>query len=155
MSLQNESPFSAAGWVAGEVRYGMSEDQRRPWAAFRFVWTERRFDKERGTYVDFGGGNFVTVWCNWELARHVTSSLHKGDPVLVVGRLRVEEKEINARKYGEAEVSAYAVGHNLSWGTSAFRRVRVARSTASESPPWDRTTEAAPEPAADEQPEAA
>lgn len=152
MSPQNESPFSAAGWVAGEVRYGMSEDQRRPWASFRFVWTERKFDRQRGTYADNGGGNFVTVWCNWELARHVTSSLAKGDPVVVAGRLRVEEKEVDGKRYTDVQVAAHAIGHNLCWGTSAFRRVRIARPTPAEQPPWDRSTE--PE-APNEQPEAA
>jgi single-strand DNA-binding protein len=129
MSL-NESVISMAGWVAGEVRSGTHDDSNRPWAAFRFVWTPRRYDRAKGTYVDAGGGNFVTVWCYWELAQHVTSCLKKGDPVLVIGRLRIEEKEFGGKTYGEAGITANAVGHNLAWGTSAFRRTRAARAPA-------------------------
>jgi single-strand DNA-binding protein len=60
------------------------------------------------------------------LADHVRDSVHKGEPVLVHGRLRTDVWE---REDGQSSVTyvveAIYVGHDLSRGTASF--VRVAR----------------------------
>jgi single-strand DNA-binding protein len=50
------------------------------------------------------------------------ASLNVGDPVIVQGRLRVrtETREGNTRT--SADIDAVAIGHDLSRGTTAFRR---------------------------------
>ncbi len=57
------------------------------------------------------------------------ASVGRGDPLLVTGRMRVREwdnGEGKARGYA-AEIEATAIGHDLSRGTSAFRRAVRAR----------------------------
>lgn len=134
MSLQNEGVLALHGWAAGDVRSGVHTESSRPWASFRFVWTPRWYDRSSGKYAD-ASSNFVTVWCYWELAQNVQGCLNKGDPLIVFGRLRVVERKIEGKSYDDCEVMAYAVGHNLAWGTSMFRRVRSPRSSASPSSP--------------------
>jgi single-strand DNA-binding protein len=154
MSLQNEGLLSFSGWAAGDVRSGVQGESKRPWASFRFVWTPRWFDRSSGKYAD-ASSNFLTVWCYWELATNVQSSLHKGDPLMVLGRLRVVERKVEGRSFDDCSVTAYAIGHNLAWGTSMFRRVRSAARPSSmseaggegltvvrsEPPPWEVETE--------------
>ncbi|QKW21951.1 single-stranded DNA-binding protein [Kitasatospora sp. NA04385] len=90
-------------------------------ANFRFAARERRYDRERGDWTD-GGTTWVTVVAWRRLAVNVVSSVNKGDPLLVSGRLRVREWEQEGGRRVEVEIDARAVGHDLSRGTSAFRR---------------------------------
>ncbi|MGH3490232.1 MAG: single-stranded DNA-binding protein [Actinopolymorphaceae bacterium] len=71
------------------------------------------------------GTQAVTVVCWRALAENVAASLHKGEPVVATGRLRVEPWEKDDGRTGTSvEVEAQVVGHDLSRGTSAFRRTR-------------------------------
>jgi single-strand DNA-binding protein len=55
------------------------------------------------------------------------ASVGIGEPLVIQGRLRVREEERNGQRYISADIDAVAVGHDLTRGTSAFRRVSVAR----------------------------
>ena len=54
---------------------------------FRVASTERRFDRPSGKWVD-GRSVYISVTCWRSLAENAAGSLRKGDPVVVVGRLR-------------------------------------------------------------------
>lgn len=54
---------------------------------FRLASTERKWDRTANQYVD-GHSVFISVTCWRVLAQHVAGSVGKGDPVVVVGRLR-------------------------------------------------------------------
>ncbi|GAA2256829.1 single-stranded DNA-binding protein 1 [Streptomyces ruber] len=91
-------------------------------ARFRLAVTARYWDREKSEWTD-GHTNFFTVWSRRTLAANVTSSLSVGDPVVVQGRLRVRtERTEEGESRTWADIDATAVGHDLTRGTSAFRR---------------------------------
>lgn len=92
-----------------------------PIAAFRLAVSERRFDRERGQWID-GHTNYYAVSVFGELGRNALASLRKGERVIVAGRLRLREWETDAKRGVSADVTADAVGHDLRWGESTFRR---------------------------------
>lgn len=70
-----------------------------------------------------GTTTFYDVECWGRLADHVAESLRKGDPVVVSGRLTSETWEgQDGGQRRSIVVSASAVGHDLTWGTSRFER---------------------------------
>ncbi len=88
----------------------------------RLAVTARRFDRGQDTWVD-GPTSFYTVWARRSLAGNLAGSVDVGDPLVVYGRLRVKDETKDDRRRLSADVDAVAVGHDLSRGTSAFRRV--------------------------------
>ena len=96
-------------------------------AAFRVASTVRRPAPGGGGYQD-GPTSFFNVSAFRSLGANVAHSLHKGEPVTVYGRLRVNQFVRGDGSQGTtAEIDAYAVGHDLSYGTSAFAKVRRAQ----------------------------
>jgi single-strand DNA-binding protein len=112
-------------------------------AHFRLACTHRRFDKQQGVWVD-NGTTFVKVTCYRSLADNVTASLSVGDPVVVAGRLQVEENVRDDRTYRDTVVVASAVGPDLTRGTSVFRRTGGSRPGAGRSPEPGGAAQAAP-----------
>lgn len=90
-------------------------------STFRLATTPRRWDRNQRTYVD-GVTNWLSVQCWRSLAVHVRDSLSRGDPVVVVGKLRTQEWEQNGSRVSKFVVEATAVGHDLSRGVSSFRK---------------------------------
>lgn len=96
-------------------------------ASFRVASTSRRYDRAAERWVD-GDTAYFSVSCWRQFAHHVASSIHKGMPVVVVGRLRSREVE---RPCGDQthlvrfhDIEATAVGPDLSRGTAVFTKVR-------------------------------
>ncbi|MFD9389584.1 single-stranded DNA-binding protein [Streptomyces sp. NPDC060000] len=115
----NETMVCAVGNVATQPVYrdltaGAS-------ARFRLAVTSRYWDREKGTWTD-GHTNFFTVWANRQLATNAMASLNVGDPVMVQGRLRVRTDQREGQSRTSADIDAVAIGHDISRGTSAFRR---------------------------------
>jgi single-strand DNA-binding protein len=111
-----------------------------PVTRFRLATTERRYDRASDRWSD-GHTNFYTVWAWRNLGENVCGSLAMGEPVIVQGKLRVVEREDKGQNYVSASIDAATIGHDLSRGTSAFRRVFKARGE------WgDRAAEEAGEP---------
>ena len=108
-------------------------------SAFRLACTPRI--KTKAGWSD-GNTTWIEVACFRTLAQHVAQSVRKGDPVLVVGRLRTNVWEKDGQTHEKLVLEADLVGHDLNRGTSAFRR--PPRLTATESqeavePPTDET----------------
>lgn len=116
----NETVVTVVGNVASEVRHHVTA-RGVQLASFRVASTPRWFDRNQG-WTD-GATSFYSVTCWRQLAAHVASSVHIGEPVVLTGRLRVRpwERE-DGRRGVTVEVVANAVGHDLSRGTSAFVR---------------------------------
>ncbi|MGW4816350.1 single-stranded DNA-binding protein [Kitasatospora cineracea] len=89
-------------------------------ANFRLAARERRYDRERGDWMD-GGTTWVTVVAWRGLAANVVGSVNKGDPLVVSGRLRVREWGEEGGRRTEVEIDARSIGHDLARGTSVFR----------------------------------
>ena len=89
---------------------------------FRIAASERRFDKQTQSFID-GSTLFMDVVTWRDLADHVYATLHKGDRVVVVGRLRRREY-VNAQQEQRSrlELEADAVGPDLRNATAVVSR---------------------------------
>jgi len=90
-------------------------------ARFRMAVSPRRLDRGTGQWVS-GEASFYTVACWRGLAENVTTSVGKGDPLVVTGRLKVREWEREDRWWTVTEIDAISVGHDLARGVSEFTR---------------------------------
>ncbi|RCW45119.1 single stranded DNA-binding protein [Halopolyspora algeriensis] len=81
-------------------------------ANFRMVSTARRFDKTTEQWVD-GDRVFATVNCWRKLADAVADAVYKNDPVVVTGRLRTRDYEVDGQRRSSTEIEATAVGLDL------------------------------------------
>ena len=101
-----------------------------PVASFRIASTARRFDQASGRHVD-GNRLFLTITCWQEMAANVASSLHKGQPVVVYGRLLSREYTKDEQVRVAYEMTAEAVGPNLARGRAEFTRSTATRAVTS------------------------
>ncbi len=121
----NEAFVTFQGWVGNEVVH--RETPQGNVVNFR-VGSTPRIRKRSGEWVD-GPTSWFSVTCWRALADNVRTSVRKGEPVLVHGRLRTDVWE---REDGQSSVTyvvdATYVGHDLSRGTAAFvKSVRAER----------------------------
>ncbi len=122
----NDITFTVVGNVVNDVelRFTKAGD---PVASFRVASSARRFDRAKNRWTD-GDTHYFNVSCWRGLAHNVVSSIGKGTPVVVFGRLRSREVErpcgdhVHSVRYYDIEASA--VGHDLSRGVAAFSRVK-------------------------------
>ncbi|CAL9455698.1 Single-stranded DNA-binding protein 1 [Streptomyces sp. enrichment culture] len=128
----NETMVCAVGRVATQPVY--REMASGPSARFRLAVTARYWDREKSTWTD-GHTNFFTVWANRQLATNTAASLTVGEPVIVQGRLKVRTDVREGQSWTSADIDAIAIGHDLAWGTSAFRRGGKQETTAPPSQP--------------------
>ncbi|MFH8606438.1 single-stranded DNA-binding protein [Streptomyces sp. NPDC018029] len=116
----NETLVTVVGNVATTPVY--RELPSGPVARFRLAVTSRYYDAAKNTWND-GHTNFFTVWAWRALGTNVQGSVSVGEPVIVQGRLKVRDEERGGQHWTSADIEAVAVGHDLSRGTAAFRRV--------------------------------
>ncbi|NBM15555.1 single-stranded DNA-binding protein [Streptomyces sp. GC420] len=127
----NDAMVTVVGNVATKVDYRESESG--PVARFRLAATSRRWDRRTEQWAD-GHTNFFTVWASKSLAANLAASVSIGEPLVVRGRLKVrDEEQGSGRRWFSADVIAVTAGHDLSRGTSAFRR--TGRSMGGDLPP--------------------
>lgn len=105
---------------------------------FRMAATERRFDGPTGQWVD-GRTFWIDVACWNELGANVSLSISKGDPVIVKGQLSTDEWEGENGKRSKTVCTALSVGHDLSRGTTVFKR--AARSAPALAPSTEQVVE--------------
>jgi single-strand DNA-binding protein len=138
----NETMVCVVGNVATQPVY--RESPTGPTARFRLAATARYLDREKNVWTD-GHTNFFTVWARRSLATNVAASVAVGDPLVVQGRLKVRTEQRDGQGWLSADLDAAAIGHDLSRGTSAFRRSSrlEAQTGASPQPEPNWETEAA------------
>lgn len=93
--------------------------------SFRLASNQRRYDRAQQKWVE-GTTNWYTVTTFRQLATNVIASVHKGQRVVVTGRLKVREWSTEDKKGTSVELDAEALGHDLSWGTAVFTRSATA-----------------------------
>jgi single-strand DNA-binding protein len=135
----NESMVTFQGWLGGDVRTQQAGGVMV--ARFRVASTPRRFNRSTGEWHD-GPTQWYSVSAWRALGDHCASSLRRGDPVVVHGRL-TQSSWVNQEgvEMTSLEVDASFVGHDLNRGTSDFTRNggRSAAEVATDSPePRDR-----------------
>ena len=151
----NETIICAVGNVATKPAF--RDLPSGPSARFRLAVTTRYLDREKNEWTD-GHTNFFTVWARRQLATNVTASLDVGDPVIVQGRLKVRTETRDGQSWTSADIDAVAIGHDLSRGTSAFRRPSREGEPASAQrpePSWESDPDALPEGVSQPRPEPA
>lgn len=116
----NETLVTLVGNAATGVEF--RETASGGMARFRFAVTPRRWDRGKQLWAD-GHTSFYTVWAWRALASNLTGSVSVGEPLVVHGRLKVREEERDGQRRTFVDIEATAVGHDLTRGTSAFRRV--------------------------------
>ncbi|MDX6375657.1 MAG: single-strand DNA-binding protein [Nocardioidaceae bacterium] len=120
----NETYVTLRGWLGGEVRHRLAGET--PVAEFRLGVTPRYHDNKKLEWVD-GATQWYTVKAWRQLADNCRDSLRRADPVVVHGRLSQSTWIKDGVERTAVEVTAVSVGHDLSLGTSAFRRTVVKR----------------------------
>ncbi len=131
--LVNETHVTVVGNLVADPVLRVTPGEREV-AGFRLASTVRRYDAELGRSVDVRT-SFYSVSCWGYLARNVAESLRKGERVVVTGRLDVREYAGDDKVLRTSvDVVADAVGHDLTYGTSRFTKVRrgVAAATTEE-----------------------
>ena len=109
---------------------------------FRLASTGRRFDGATQQWVD-STTFYVDVECWNDLGSHVSGSVSKGDPVVVMGAISTQEWETDGGRRSKPQIKAVAIGHNLSRGIASFTRVKSSRALAAlaDEPPGDPSDE--------------
>jgi single-strand DNA-binding protein len=119
-----ETTVTMVGTVASELARRTTKGHDV--VSFWLKSSERRRDKESGEWVE-GRHLSVRVTCWRKLAESVLTSLNKGDPVIVTGRMYTGEDETGGQFRAIPELEASAVGPNLNLCTAALQRTRRAR----------------------------
>ena len=104
-----------------------------PMTKFRVAQSGRR-QVQPGQWEDTEP-SFYDVLAYRSLAANIGVSLKKGHPVAVHGRQRVVQwRRDDGQVFVNVEIEADAVGHDLTFGTTAFARVGMGRGADSWSP---------------------
>lgn len=120
--------ITVTGVVGSDPRLHITE-QGLAITSFRLASTRRYFDRAKGTWED-GETNWYGVSGFRQLAHNTIASVHKGERVIVRGRLRLRAWESGEKSGKEIEIDAEAIGHDLAWGTTELTKVRITRDGA-------------------------
>jgi len=117
----NETYVTVSGNVVGDPVVRATR-ANVPFVTFRVASNVRRVDFKTGEYID-AGTNFVNVTAFRGLGVNLSNSLKKGEPVIVYGRMRINQWVNGERTGTTVEIDAYNVGHDLTFGQSTYTRV--------------------------------
>jgi single-strand DNA-binding protein len=116
----NDLTVTLVGWVGTEPRH-YTGATATPFTSFRMANTRRWFDRAQNAWAD-GRTEWFTVKVWRQSALNVASSLRKGDPVLVHGRLSTEQWESPEGPRTSLVLEALAIGPDLTYGRATFAR---------------------------------
>jgi single-strand DNA-binding protein len=117
--------ITVSGLVATTPRHLITQDGL-PITSFRLASSQRRFDRATSKWID-GETNWYTITGFKTLAINAAGSVAKGDRIIVQGTLRVRDWDNGERSGTSVEVEATAIGHDLAWGSSTFKRTVLVR----------------------------
>ncbi|HKH09251.1 MAG TPA: single-stranded DNA-binding protein [Agromyces sp.] len=118
--------ITVTGVVGSDPRHTVT-NQGLAITSFRLASTRRYFDRAKGSWED-GETNWFTVATFRNLAVNTARSLHKGERVIVRGRLRLRAWDTGDKSGLAVEIEADAVGHDLSWGVASWQKAGPSRS---------------------------
>ncbi len=113
----NEDVITVVGKLGGDPTLKSVHGDRV--AEFRLASTARR--KEGDEYVN-GHTNWYSVEAWGDFAQHVAASLRKGDLIVVLGKLRIEQWESGEKRGTSVKIRAEHLGHSLRTGAVAKDR---------------------------------
>jgi len=97
-------------------------------AKFRLACSNGYHDRRTDRWVETTTYLWVSAWR--QLGENANASLHKGQPVVVVGRPKQREYESDGRRVTVVDIEADLIGHDLSRGRANFERNRRGPQTA-------------------------
>ncbi|MEY4980708.1 MAG: hypothetical protein RL174_46 [Actinomycetota bacterium] len=124
--------ITVTGLVATTPRHLVTQDGL-PITSFRLAASSRRFDRSQNKWID-GDTNWFTVTSFRQLAINVSTSVNKGERIMVNGKIKVRDWDNGERNGTSVEIDADALGHDLTWGNSAFTRTVLTREIDPEEP---------------------
>jgi single stranded DNA-binding protein len=134
----NSTVITVVGHVASEISYRYGDDGKTN-AFFHVNSTERRYNTAIGDWED-GESIWLGVSCWRKLAESVKTTLSKGDPVIVQGKLRMRHYEKDDVKRTAFNLDAQHVGLDLSrvqsLGSAPVVEPRVGEDLAEEPVPF-------------------
>jgi len=92
-------------------------------ASFRIASNPRRFDKATNSWIE-QETNFLTITAWSQLAENVALSVHKGQSLVVIGKLKVRQWQDGEKNGTSVEIDAVSIGHDLNRGTSEFTKIK-------------------------------
>ena len=117
--MNQGASVTLVGFVATEPKL-RAAGNGIPVANMRIGSTDRKIDKDTGEWKD-GETNFYSVSCWRALASNSAMCLHKGQRVVVTGKLRVNQWQDRAgQQRREVEVQAETIGLDLNRGVAQF-----------------------------------
>ena len=119
--MQHEAPVYLAGFMVNDPKFKKVAGDISS-VQLRIAYTPRRRNSQTGEWSD-KATMFVNVQCWRQLADNVATCLRKGEPVLVMGRLRIRSyNDAEGKTRSLVEIEASSVGHDLTRGTAHFSR---------------------------------
>lgn len=114
----NETELTVAGRLVADPEHRTTRAGVQ-FTIFRLATNARRRNRE-GVFVD-GPTSYYNVATYRSLGMNSHTSLHKGDPVVVRGRLTINDFQRADDSWGSsADIDAYSVGHDLTFGTTEY-----------------------------------
>lgn len=115
----NALNVTVVGWAASTPRDVVGDGV--PFTSFRVATTPRRYDNRQAGWID-GRTEWITVKVFRDVAFNVATSIIKGQPVIVTGRLHTEDWVSDNGPRTNLVIEAVALGHDLTRGTAKFAR---------------------------------
>ncbi|MBA4084972.1 MAG: single-stranded DNA-binding protein [Kytococcus sp.] len=118
----NETEITVGGRVVADPEHRTTRNGIQ-FTIFRIASTVRRRSRE-GVWVD-GPTSFYNVATYRALGVNAHQSLGKGDPVVVHGRLTINDWQRTDGSWGSsADIEAMSVGHDLTFGTTEYSKAQ-------------------------------
>lgn len=116
----NETVITVCGRVVADPEHRTTRSGMQ-FTTFRVASTVRRRNRE-GVFVD-GPTSFYNVAAYRSVGMNSHTSLSKGDPVVVHGRLTINTWQRVDESWGSSpEVEAITIGHDLTYGTTEYAK---------------------------------
>lgn len=117
----NDTQMTIAGNVCDDPKMRFTKSGH-PVTNLRVASTSRRYDQKSGEWID-NPTLFMSVTCWRGLAENVVESVHKGDPVVVTGRLTSHTYEVGEQLRYAQVLEASSLGHDLARGRAVFTKM--------------------------------
>jgi single-strand DNA-binding protein len=94
---------------------------------------QRKYDRQSNSWAD-GETIWSAVTAFRNLAVNASQSLNKGDRIVAAGRVKVRDWTTEDRTGTSIEVESDALGYDLFWGTSQYKKVARRRADEESGP---------------------
>jgi single-strand DNA-binding protein len=120
--MSQDNQITLRGYLTAEPRFRQTTQEAIPVTEIRVGSTPQRVNRTTGEWEDLPT-SYYTVKCWRRLAINASSSLHKGDRVVVRGRFSLRQWVDDQQQTRERiEIEADSLGHDLTYGWSHFLR---------------------------------